>query len=35
MDQDVFGRRAKLITREAGIWATGEASAYVGARARG
>ena len=29
MDQDDFECRAKLIAREAGIWATGEASAYV------
>jgi hypothetical protein len=34
MDQDVFGRRAKLVTREADICAAGAASAYAGERAR-
>jgi hypothetical protein len=35
MDQHVFGCLARLVTREADIWAAGAASAYAGERARG
>jgi hypothetical protein len=35
MDQDVFGCRATLVTRDADVWASGAALAYAGGGVRG